>query len=83
MAPTYKPGAIIIINHGRHFKVGDVVVAFMGGKEVLKRIVDMHDGRVFLEGDNTKKSVDSRHHGWLNDRHIVGRVVWPKRKKKL
>ena len=79
MMPSYSPGQTIVITTARHFKVGDVVVAFMNGKEVLKRIVDMHEGSVFLEGDNHEKSKDSRHYGWLADRHVVGKVTFPKK----
>ena len=82
MLPSYRPGQTIIINHGRHFRIGDVVIAFMDGREVMKRVIDKKDGAVFLQGDNTKESTDSRHHGWLTDRHIVGKVVWPKKDKR-
>lgn len=79
MLPTYRPGQTVIINTTRNFKVGDVVVAFFHGREVLKRITDIKDGHVYLEGDNPKESTDSRECGWLIDRHVVGKVSWPKK----
>lgn len=82
MLPSYKPGQIVAVTHARRFSPGDVVVASMDGREVIKRIVDAEDGQVFLRGDNATASTDSRQHGWLNDRHVVGRVVWPKRSLK-
>ena len=79
MLPCYRPGQTVIINTSRNFKVGDVVVAFQHGREVMKRITKMKDGHVFLEGDNEKASTDSRDYGWLIDRHVVGKVAWPKK----
>lgn len=82
MLPSYRPGQTIIVSHARHFKVGDVVIAFMGGKEVMKRVTEIDNGQVFLEGDNREQSKDSRHHGWLVDRHVVGKVIWPVKDKR-
>lgn len=79
MLPCYRPGQTVIVSNSRNFKVGDVVVAFMRGREVLKRITAMKDGHVYLEGDNPDQSTDSRQYGWLIDRHVVGKVTWPKK----
>jgi len=82
MLPSYRPGQTIIVSHSRCFGIGDVVVVFMQSREALKRITDMKDGKVFVEGDNPDKSTDSRQLGWIVDRHIVGIVTWPKKKLK-
>lgn len=82
MYPTYKEGQIIMIRHTRNFKVGDVVVAILDGKEVIKRITSYNHGSVFLEGDNKHNSTDSRHKGAITDRKILGVVAWPKRNLK-
>lgn len=79
MLPCYRQGQTIIVSNTRLFKTGDVVVAFMDGREVLKRITAIKDGHVYLEGDNPDASTDSRQRGWLIDRHVVGKVVWPKK----
>lgn len=79
MLPCYRPGQSIIVSNTRFFKVGDVVIAFMNGREVMKRITAIKEGHVYLEGDNKDSSTDSRRHGWLIDRHVVGKVVWPKK----
>ena len=63
-------------------KVGDVVVAILDGKEVIKRITSYDHGSVFLEGDNKHNSTDSRHKGAIPDRKILGVVAWPKRNLK-
>ncbi len=77
MDPTLKNGQTIIVSHSRSYGVGDVVVAYMDKREVIKRVTRIKEGKVYLEGDNKLASTDSRVHGWLIDRHIVGRVVWP------
>lgn len=82
MAPTLKDGQVVLVLRARDFKVGDVVVAFMDRREVIKRVSQYIDGQVFLLGDNEKASTDSRKHGWLVDRHIEGKVIWPRTLKK-
>ena len=82
MAPTLRDNQIVFVLNSRNFKVGDVVVAFMDRKEVIKRIEKYVDGQVFLVGDNKDESTDSRQHGWLVDRHVEGKVVWPCTSKK-
>lgn len=79
MLPAYRPGQTILVSHARAFKEGDVVVAFMGGREVIKRVHKIDSGHVYLLGDNPDHSTDSRQLGWLIDRHISGRVIWPKK----
>jgi len=78
MHPTLKDGQILFVSHSRAHKPGDVVVAHMKGREVVKRLTKMKNGKVFLEGDNPRNSTDSNTHGWLSDRHVVGRVVFPR-----
>jgi phage repressor protein C with HTH and peptisase S24 domain len=78
MNPTLKNGQLVLIFKTRNFKVGDIVMAFMDRREVVKRITKQADGKVFLEGDNKQKSTDSRTHGYLIDRHVMGKVIWPR-----
>lgn len=81
MYPTYRNGQTLLVLMSRNFKVGDVVVAFQNKQHVLKRITAMKDGRVFIEGDNKSSSTDSREYGWLQDRLVNGKVIWPKKIK--
>ena len=78
MEPTLRQGQLVIFTHARNYKPGDVVLAFQNGREVVKRIKEYKDGQVFLEGDNRDHSTDSRVHGWLVDRHVHGKVVFPR-----
>jgi nickel-type superoxide dismutase maturation protease len=79
MRPSYKHGQVILVSMVRKFRVGDVVIALHQNKEIMKRITDMKDGKVFLEGDNKTGSTDSRKYGWLSDRLILSKVVFPKK----
>ncbi len=83
MKPAYRRGQVVLIGHARQFRINDVVVAFVDRREVLKRITDIKDGKVYLLGDNAETSTDSRTYGWVQDRHIVGKVVWPKKRQRM
>lgn len=78
MKPTLKNGQIVVSLQSRSFRAGQVVVAHVGQREVIKRITKIENGRVFLEGDNTKQSTDSRNYGSVLDTNVSGIVVWPR-----
>mgnify|MGYP001097262291 CR=1 FL=1 len=77
MEPTLRNGQVIFAHHGRDFKPGQVVVAHIGSREVIKRISRIENGRIFLQGDNAKLSTDSRDYGSVMDTSIAGVVFWP------
>jgi phage repressor protein C with HTH and peptisase S24 domain len=79
MKPTYRNGQTVLVSLVRNFKVGDVVVAVNGNREVLKRITKIDYGKVFLEGDNKDNSTDSRDYGWLPETRIQAKVIWPRK----
>lgn len=74
MEPTFREGRVVLVSQSRNFKVGDVVVAFINGHEVLKRIssVDKHHGQVDLVSDNPEGSSYTN----VSDRHLEGRVIF-------
>lgn len=78
MSPTLSNGQYVLAHNYRKFREGQVVVAFMRGREVIKRITAIENGRVFLQGDNPDGSTDSRQLGTIPDTHIEGVVFWPK-----
>jgi len=78
MTPALKCGQTVVISMNRSFSEGDIVVAYMDKKEVIKRITDIKDGKVYLENDNKTESVDDSTHGWLIDRHIIGKIIFPR-----
>ena len=83
MTPALRQGQIVLVSKSRSFKAGDVVVAFVDQREVIKRATHYVDGQVFLEGDNPEASTDSRNYGWLVDRHVEGKVIWPRISRKI
>ncbi len=83
MVPTLRNEQVILVLTTRNFRVGDVVVGFMDRREVVKRITKMRHGAVYLEGDNKKASTDSDKHGWIQDRHISGKIIFPRVSKRL
>lgn len=58
MQPTFKEGAIVLgVTHAQPRR-NDIVIAKVGNIEVIKRVVDMRFGLIYLDGDNqghTKK----------------------------
>ncbi len=80
MNPNYRNGQVVLVSYLGNYSVGDVVVALMNGREVIKRISKMSKGKMYLVGDNKHNSTDSRTHGWIMETHILGKVVWPNKR---
>ena len=78
MKPTLRNGQIVFAHEVRKFKPGQVVIAFVQGKEVIKRITRIKNGSVYLQGDNLNESTDSREYGPIPDSKIEGVVFFPR-----
>ncbi len=78
MKPTLRPGQIVWAHEVRQFRAGQVVIAFVDGREVIKRIESIENGQVYLVGDNPEYSTDSREYGSIPDTKIEGVVFWPR-----
>jgi type IV secretory pathway protease TraF len=74
MEPTLMAGQIVIAWRQTP-KVGDLVIAKIHGKEVLKRVTKSDTKRVYLLGDNSANSTDSRDYGWIPMSSVRGVVV--------
>jgi acetyl esterase/lipase len=76
MLPGLAPGDILLVSKKYKPTVGDIVVAKVGGREVVKRVVKVSKKKYFLQGDNLAASTDSRTYGEVPASNIVGVAVW-------
>ena len=78
MYPTLKHNEFVTYNSFETAKINDVVIiksdSFLSEKYIIKRIIDMNDNQIFVEGDNKEFSCDSRNFGWIDKELIVGVV---------
>jgi len=77
MAPTLAAGQLVLGRVTRELKAGDVVIVSHNGLEKIKRIEKHQGDLIYLLGDNTGSSTDSRDFGWLPAKVILAKVVWP------
>jgi nickel-type superoxide dismutase maturation protease len=77
MEPTYRAGDVLIGSSWRRLKLGRVIVAHTD-KPLIKRLTKIEDNKLWLEGDNSQQSTDSRSFGWISrnqlDAVIIGRI---------
>lgn len=80
MQPTLQDGQFLILNTlDKDIKVGDIVVIepliCAGGTYIIKRVTNIEDDKVFVEGDNKDHSLDSRTFGWIRKDAIMGVII--------
>ena len=75
MAPAFLPGRLVFAWRLRKPRIGDVVIVRHHHLELIKRVSQLDDDRVYLLGDNPVESTDSRHYGWLPMASVLGVVV--------
>ncbi len=75
MEPTLKQGRVIVATSLFGYKRGDVVVARVEERDIIKRITEINEGKFTLVGDNPVHSRDSRKFGEIGDKGILGRVI--------
>lgn len=76
MSPTLLSGQIVIAVGFVNLRVGDVVIADIEGREVIKRIDSIDDQGIRLIGDNRLASTDSRDYGPVDRTVICSRVIY-------
>ena len=42
---------------------------------IIKRVKDIKNNKIYVEGDNKNKSRDSRHFGWIDKSCIYGKMI--------
>lgn len=79
MEPFLHEGASLIVL--KYFltspKVGDVVIFSHTTPPLIfvKRIIEIKNNKIWMEGDNKKVSIDSRKFGYVEAKRIVGKVI--------
>lgn len=74
MEPTLREGQLIFAHLIRNFKPGQVVIAQVGTKEVVKRILKIEKDLVYLAGDKAGHDI-----GFVLDTNVTGIVFWPRK----
>jgi SOS-response transcriptional repressor LexA len=75
MEPAYTEGQVVVFRRSKKISSGDVVLAIVDGREVIKRIADVTKDTVYLLGDNATHSTDSRHYGFVAKNQLYGKIV--------
>jgi signal peptidase I len=76
MIPALAPGERVLVRYGANFSIGDIVLVDRGDRIDIKRVTRIEDSHIFVEGDNTAVSTDSRHYGAINRDTIIAKVIW-------
>ncbi|MHB8443452.1 MAG: nickel-type superoxide dismutase maturation protease [Patescibacteria group bacterium] len=83
MYPTIADGSVVFISFLKYLflppKVGDIVVIKtdkFNNILILKRISDIKNNEYYVLGDNLNDSFDSRKFGYIEKRHIIGKVLF-------
>jgi phage repressor protein C with HTH and peptisase S24 domain len=79
MAPTLTPGRIVVASRKWvRLNIGDIVIICHNGIEKVKRIKCQDIDKLYVTGDNSAYSTDSRQFGWLDINTVQGKVIWPR-----
>lgn len=87
MYPTYKDGEYVLMKITDEVEVGDVIILHvnyeyeMESEYIIKRVAEIAaDESVYVLGDNTENSFDSRHCGYFPKEVIRGKVLFGREK---
>lgn len=80
MLPTLRPGQDVLAwCWFNKYKTGDIVIVHRAKRrvqsEIVKRVQNVKNGKVYLIGDNTEESTDSRNFGAVKKSEIIGKVI--------
>ena len=76
MVPAYAPGERVIVKYGASYEVGDAVLVDFKDRIDIKRVKQISGDQVFIEGDNTAVSVDSRQYGAVKNTRVIAKVIY-------
>ena len=76
MVPNLGYGDELLIRYGASFAVGDVIIFRRSGQNDIKRVESISDEGVFVVGDNTMASLDSRTYGLIRHDQVLGKALF-------
>jgi phage repressor protein C with HTH and peptisase S24 domain len=74
MLPTYQPGDTLLGWRWFSPAPGQIVVVTRD-RLLIKRIVKISGPHIFIEGDNSASSTDSRHFGPVARRDVIAKII--------
>jgi hypothetical protein len=84
MVPVLPPGTLVYAwRWYRKLKPQKVIIFLRQNRETIKRIDTIDDSGIFVLGDHTETSTDSRHYGVIPQESVEGVVIWPRTAKVL
>ena len=79
MLPSFQEGGLLVaIGWFTGLRPHDVVIISHEGREKVKRVHKVRNGKLFVLGDNSELSTDSRDFGWLPLEAVTAKVIWPR-----
>ncbi len=82
MLPVLPPGTLV---WGwcwfQQLKVGSVVIFVHDNKEKIKRVSEIKVNEIYVLGDHSETSIDSRQFGWILKEQVYAKVFWPRAPK--
>lgn len=79
MMPVLPPNTLVVgLRYFRRLNPGDVIIFVHEGREKIKRIREIREDELFVVGDHTDASTDSRHYGWIGAHGVVAKVIRPR-----
>ncbi len=79
MEPAISAGDRLLVLLTSRIRPGDAVVAYDPRdptRKLVKRAAAVEGNLIYLLGDNTGRSTDSRVFGWVDRRHVIGRICY-------
>lgn len=82
MMPVLPPKTLVWgFRWYNRLKVGDIVIFCHDNKEKIKRIHEIRGDELFLLGDHSEASTDSREFGSIPTSEVLAKVIWPRAPK--
>lgn len=76
MVPNLGYGDVVFIRYGARIAVGDVIAFRRSGQNDIKRVESISDEGIFVVGDNSMASLDSRNYGLIRHDQVLGKALF-------